>query len=334
MCAFADAGGKPIREMVNEESGGVDQADEARGAAVATARIDRRHQRRLDVLQLFIDVRQQWLATYPPSFRALVILVCIAAVAWVINYLTNVLPTIEEHGDGVCKYNDSELTYNAKMLFVYFVWFSLARMSLFFPCVAVRVTRQSRTHGFCRTYCIHLLIRDGPLYIFVVGSVLFWFHLVQSPSCEDGNPKLYQTLKLYAMYSCMVSVLCFFLAYRHNKFLIEASQETQSTTEDRAAPSGTIEALETLTYDAAIFGDEEGKLYPAECAICLCTWEVGDVIKVTHCKHAFHLECLGTWLQSARTCALCRQDLTKPTRSPSRTEPPPETIGFGPRVEV
>jgi len=275
-------------------------------------------------------------AHYTPRFKILLAIVCVASVAWVSNYLTNVLPTIQEHADKVCKYNDSQLTYNAKMLFVYFLWFAMARISLFLPCIAVRVALvQSRTHGFCRTYCVHLVIRDGPLYIFVVGSMLFWFHLVQSPSCEERNPQLYQTLKLYAMYSCMVSVLCLLLAYWHNKLLIEAAQEVESYGEDRSAPPGTIDTLETRSFDASIFGDEEGKLYPAECAICLCTWEADDVIKVTHCQHAFHTECIGHWLQSARTCALCRQDLTKPSRSASVVRPSsPSAQSIGAREEV
>jgi len=248
---------------------------------------------------------------YPPQFKALVTIVLGVSIAWVGNYLISVLPTMEAHRDTPCKYNDSQLTYNAKMLFVYFLWFAMARTSLFLPCIAARVALiQSRTHGFCRTYCVHLVIRDGPLYIFVVGSMLFWFHLMQSPNCQNKSPKLYQTLKLYAIYSCMISVLCLFLAYWHNKLLMEATRH-QMEPEDRRAPPDTISRLQTLSYDENIFGDEEGKLYPSECAICLGAWEPHDVIKVTPCQHAFHEECIGNWLSTARTCALCRQDLTK-----------------------
>lgn len=327
--------------MVNE--GGVEHGRQPQvGTAVApeegaTSRTSWQQAKRLLhllLLQLGVLGGQTSQVHYSGRFKLLVIVVSISSVAWVGNYLSVVLPTIQEHAETQCKYNDSQLTYNAKMLFVYFLWFALARASLFLPCIAVRVALvQSRTHGFCRTYCVHLVIRDGPLYIFVVGSMLFWFHLVQSPSCEERNPTLYQTLKLYAIYSCMVSVLCLLLAYWHNKLLIEAAAEIQIIAEDRSAPAGTIDTLETRRYDPQVFGDEEGKLFPAECPICLCTFEAEDVIKVTHCQHAFHLECIGNWLQSARTCALCRQDLTKPVRSsgrlvvPGRQAPPPEPIG-------
>jgi hypothetical protein len=36
---------------------------------------------------------------------------------------------------------------------------------------------------------------------------------------------------------------------------------------------------------------------------------------VPFCGHAFHRECLGHWLRSHRTCALCRQDVTRASES-------------------
>lgn len=236
------------------------------------------------------------------------------------------------------------------MLFVYFSWFAVARLSLFIPCIAIRVAQvQSRTHGFCRTYCVHLILRDGPLYIFVVGSLLFWFHLMQSPQCETKSTELYRTLKLYAIYSCMVSIFALLLAYWHNKLLLDAMREIYEIREEmaQAAPPDTLVSLETKAYNPELFGDEDGKIYAAECPICLLNWEADDVIKVTPCSHAFHEECLGHWLKTARTCALCRQDLTKtfvpqtsshassqlstPRQTSSETNspstPPPEHVG-------
>jgi len=191
-------------------------------------------------------------------------------------------------------------------------------------------TVQSRTHGFCCTYFIHLIIRDGPLYIFVIGSMLFWFHLMQNPYCEERSSSMYQTLRLYAMYSCLVSVLCMFLAYWHNKLLMEAAR-SRVPSQSRGAPPGTLEKLETRPYDETLFGEEEGKPYPSECAICLGTWEEDDVIKVTPCGHAFHEECLGGWFRNAKTCALCRQDCTRTPSGNSfdwrMSSPRPRAVG-------
>merc|ERR1712151_1076929 len=55
--------------------------------------------------------------------------------------------------------------------------------------------------------------------------------------------------------------------------------------------------------------EDAAALYSEECAICLGAWELSDSIKITPCGHAYHAECIGNWLKTARTCALCRQDL-------------------------
>lgn len=252
---------------------------------------------------------------YPLRFRALVAVVVGLSAMWLSNYLFVVMPVLEDP-DLPCKYDDNQLRYNAQILFVYFAWFIIARLSLFLPCVASRVIWvQSRTHGFCHTYCVHLLLRDGPLYIFVMGSLLFWFHLMQSPVCEERSPSFYRALKLYAIYSNLVSVFCLVLGHWHNRILADAASDSSISSDQRRAPPGTLDKLETCQYDEAVFGDEEGKLYPAECPICLGAWEADDSIKVTPCSHAFHEECLGNWLQNARTCALCRQDLATLTSS-------------------
>mmetsp|Transcript_40682 Transcript_40682/g.107468 ORF Transcript_40682/g.107468 Transcript_40682/m.107468 type:complete len:125 (-) Transcript_40682:21-395(-) len=115
----------------------------------------------------------------------------------------------------------------------------------------------------------------------------------------------------------MLAVLSMAMAYWHNKLLFDAVREWYEP-QDRSAPPDTINKLQTVTYDRSLFGDGEGQRYPAECAICLGSWEEEDVIKTTQCQHAFHEECIGNWLRTARTCALCRQDLTKhPGGSPA-----------------
>ncbi|CAE7370918.1 rnf44 [Symbiodinium natans] len=269
---------------------------------------------------------------YPPRFKVLLTVVVIMAIAWITNFFISVHPLLEEHDDPPeCKYALNQLKYNARVLFVYFMWFSIARASLFVPCVLARVaTVQSRTHGFCRTYCVHLLIRDGPIYIFVVGSVLFWFNILRSPSCEDRSPELYSRLKMYAVCSCLLAFACIVEVYWHNKLITNTLEFYSAWVPEvsRRAPPETLEKLETRKYEEQAFGDEEGKQYPSECAICLGSWESEDVIKVTPCGHAFHQECIGGWLQSARTCALCRKDLVVLTADGRQRQP--EILGnFG-----
>mmetsp|Transcript_10092 Transcript_10092/g.18371 ORF Transcript_10092/g.18371 Transcript_10092/m.18371 type:complete len:401 (-) Transcript_10092:501-1703(-) len=271
---------------------------------------------------------------YPCRFKILLGIVVAVAFAWIGYFLICVRPVLEAEGGESCNHSRNQLTYNSEVLIIYFVWFGAARSGLFVPCCLWRVANvQSRTHGFCRAYCVNLLLRDGPLYIFVVGSVLFWFSLMRSPSCEERSPELYGILRVYSILSCLLACTCLLFVFWHNK-LIAASMGLGLHLEDpsNGALPGTIDKLETKAYDETIFGDEEGKTYPSECPICLSTWVPDDVIKVTPCQHAFHKECIAAWLQTARTCALCRQDVTQMGPGPGELGRPrrplgPQTLG-------
>lgn len=55
------------------------------------------------------------------------------------------------------------------------------------------------------------------------------------------------------------------------------------------------------------------KKHGLECTICLLEFEDESVLRLlTFCLHVFHQECIDLWLQSRRTCPVCRQDLTVP----------------------
>lgn len=48
-----------------------------------------------------------------------------------------------------------------------------------------------------------------------------------------------------------------------------------------------------------------------ECAVCLSRFEDADILRLLpKCKHAFHLDCVDTWLVSHSTCPLCRHCIT------------------------
>lgn len=53
--------------------------------------------------------------------------------------------------------------------------------------------------------------------------------------------------------------------------------------------------------------DEGGE---QSCSICLETFQVGDSVSwsrnLTHCSHAFHTDCLNTWLERKADCPCCR----------------------------
>jgi hypothetical protein len=47
-------------------------------------------------------------------------------------------------------------------------------------------------------------------------------------------------------------------------------------------------------------GSEAGE----ECTICLCAFADGELIKRLPCGHAYHSQCIDTWLHKSATCPL------------------------------
>ncbi|XP_078177320.1 E3 ubiquitin-protein ligase ATL41-like [Carex rostrata] len=76
--------------------------------------------------------------------------------------------------------------------------------------------------------------------------------------------------------------------------------------DDGLSPSA-ISAIPTYTYQRDIkHGSGSGGGW-AQCAICLCILEEGEMVrKLPECKHLFHTECIDKWLNSHATCPLCR----------------------------
>ncbi|KAI3993211.1 hypothetical protein MKX01_009954 [Papaver californicum] len=64
-----------------------------------------------------------------------------------------------------------------------------------------------------------------------------------------------------------------------------------------------IEALPIFRF-GALRGEKEGM----ECAVCLSKYEdEKEVLRLLpKCKHAFHVDCVDTWLDAHSTCPLCR----------------------------
>ena len=62
-----------------------------------------------------------------------------------------------------------------------------------------------------------------------------------------------------------------------------------------------------IIYDT--FKVKNTKKDPDKCPICLSEYEEGEDCGVLPCKHTFHNFCLRTWVDSKRTCPLCRLQL-------------------------
>lgn len=69
-----------------------------------------------------------------------------------------------------------------------------------------------------------------------------------------------------------------------------------------------IDALPVFSYKEVV-----GPKEPFDCAVCLCEFSETDQLRLLPmCSHAFHLNCIDTWLLSNSTCPLCRGTLFNP----------------------
>ncbi|XP_065879434.1 RING-H2 finger protein ATL46-like [Euphorbia lathyris] len=69
-----------------------------------------------------------------------------------------------------------------------------------------------------------------------------------------------------------------------------------------------IDALPVFQYREIV-----GLKEPFDCAVCLCEFTHKDKLRLLPmCSHAFHINCIDTWLLSNSTCPLCRATLFAP----------------------
>lgn len=109
------------------------------------------------------------------------------------------------------------------------------------------------------------------------------------------------------------------------------NQETNEEMEDSQNPAlhepwhvattGLDEALiKTITLCKYKKGD--GLVEGTDCSVCLSEFEEGESLRLLpKCTHAFHVQCIDTWLKSHSNCPLCRANIVPPTVPPVTETP-------------
>ena len=46
------------------------------------------------------------------------------------------------------------------------------------------------------------------------------------------------------------------------------------------------------------------------CVVCLCEFQIGDIISALPCCHVFHTECIKNWFKNELTCPVCKFEVT------------------------
>ncbi|KNA07101.1 hypothetical protein SOVF_174930 [Spinacia oleracea] len=140
-----------------------------------------------------------------------------------------------------------------------------------------------------------------------------------SPSPENPPPGNFSTFKpsiavIVGVLTTLFSITFLLLMYaKHCKQRVESSEPRSSYYyNNRGFPvagrknSGIdpviIESLPVFRF-ASLQGEKDG----LECAVCLNRFEPAEILRLLpKCKHAFHVECVDTWLDAHSTCPLCR----------------------------
>ncbi|KAF5735057.1 RING-H2 finger protein ATL29-like [Tripterygium wilfordii] len=92
--------------------------------------------------------------------------------------------------------------------------------------------------------------------------------------------------------------------------------------------SSLIQSFPTFTYSTV--KNLRHEKYGLECAICLAEFEDDDLLRLlTVCYHVFHQECIDLWLQSHKTCPVCRRDLDLPKESLEKSPVPVHDLQNG-----
>ncbi|KAL8206338.1 hypothetical protein R6Q57_009889 [Mikania cordata] len=105
------------------------------------------------------------------------------------------------------------------------------------------------------------------------------------------------------------------------RFIVKPSNRDPDEFDNVTALQGQLQQLFTLhdsgvdqsfidTLPVFIYKSIIGVKTPFDCAVCLCEFEGDDNLRLLpKCSHAFHMDCIDTWLLSHSTCPLCRSNL-------------------------
>ncbi|XP_059644964.1 RING-H2 finger protein ATL46-like [Cornus florida] len=155
------------------------------------------------------------------------------------------------------------------------------------------------------------------------------FHKESTPSSSSGT-----RISPAVLFIIVILAVLFFIAgllHLLVRFLIKHPSSSPSSQSNRYPDVSSSEALQRQLqqlfhlHDSGLdqafidalpvfmYKEIVGRKDPFECAVCLCEFSESDKLRLLPmCSHAFHINCIDTWLLSNSTCPLCRGTLFTP----------------------
>lgn len=92
--------------------------------------------------------------------------------------------------------------------------------------------------------------------------------------------------------------------------LVSRSQSEQPADCHDGLEAGIIDSFPIILYGSLCDSNDFKYEKESECSICLGVFQKEEKIKMlTRCGHAYHAECVDTWLRTRSSCPLCRASL-------------------------
>ncbi|TMW87093.1 hypothetical protein EJD97_020434 [Solanum chilense] len=151
---------------------------------------------------------------------------------------------------------------------------------------------------------------------------------VQNSTPSPPSPTTYASPPVAIIFT-IILVLIFFIGFSSIFFCRCFIQNLLYTWHLRNSPNGTpidprvsangqlgldpsiIKSFPTFTYSSV--KDYRKESCGFECAICLVEFDNNSVLRlVTSCNHVYHQDCIDLWLESHKTCPVCRANLESP----------------------
>ncbi|PIN05123.1 hypothetical protein CDL12_20121 [Handroanthus impetiginosus] len=124
----------------------------------------------------------------------------------------------------------------------------------------------------------------------------------------------------FSIYFCRCFMQNILVAWhlRHSPIGTPTDGATSSIVAYKGLDPSIVQSFPTFTYSTV--KDYRKEKYGLECAICLVEFNSSDVLRLLPpCYHVFHQECIDLWLESHKTCPVCRRNLESPPQSPMKS---------------